>query len=301
MLPDADRTLPVEGPLNLRATLEPMRRGPGDPTVRFDDDAIWRAARTPEGPVSLRLAPEGMGVHASAWGEGAGWMVERVADLLGLHDDDAGFRPDSPLLKELYRRFRGMRFGRTGQVMEALVPTILSQRVTGPNAGRSWKEVVWTWGERAPGPRKMWVTPDPRRLAALAPWELIRCGVEARRGEVVVRACRVARRMEEAAGMTTEAAAERLMAVRGVGPWTAAKVIRVVLGDPDVVPTGDYHLPHTVAWALADEPRGTDERMLELLEPYRPHRGRVVRLLGLAEIHAPKYGPRRGVVDIRER
>ncbi|MBW2254586.1 MAG: DNA-3-methyladenine glycosylase 2 family protein, partial [Deltaproteobacteria bacterium] len=63
----------------------------------------------------------------------------------------------------------------------------------------------------------------------------------------------------------------------------------------------DFHLPHTVAWALAGEPRGTDERMLELLEPYRPHRGRVVRLVGLAAIHAPKYGPRMEVVDIRER
>jgi len=301
MQPDADQFLPVEGPLNLRATLEPMRRGPGDPTVRFDEDAIWRAVRTPEGPVSVRLAPEGSGVRALAWGDGAVWMMARVADLLGLHDDDSGFRPDTPLLKKLHRRFRGMRFGRTGQVMEALVPTILSQRVTGPNAGRSWKEVVWRYGERAPGPRKLWVGPDPRRLAALAPQELVRCGVEGRRGEVVVRACQVARRMEEAAAMSTEAAAERLMSVRGVGAWTAGKVIRVVAGDPDVVPIGDYHLPHTVAWALAGEPRGTDERMLELLEPYRPHRGRVVRLLGLAESHAPKFGPRRSVVDIRER
>ena len=47
-----------------------------------------------------------------------------------------------------------------------------------------------------------------------------------------------------------------------------------------------------VAWALAGEPRGTDERMLELLEPYRGQRGRVVRLLELAGIAAPRYGPR---------
>jgi hypothetical protein len=47
-----------------------------------------------------------------------------------------------------------------------------------------------------------------------------------------------------------------------------------------------------VAWALAGEPRGTDERMLELLEPYRGQRGRVVRLLEASGIRAPAYGPR---------
>ncbi len=47
-----------------------------------------------------------------------------------------------------------------------------------------------------------------------------------------------------------------------------------------------------VAWALAGEARGTDERMLELLEPYRGQRGRVLRLLELAGVRAPRYGPR---------
>ena len=48
---------------------------------------------------------------------------------------------------------------------------------------------------------------------------------------------------------------------------------------------GDYHLPNLVAWALAGEPRGTDERMLELLEPYRGHRGRVQQLLEAGGLH----------------
>ena len=54
---------------------------------------------------------------------------------------------------------------------------------------------------------------------------------------------------------------------------------------------GDFHLPNLVAWALAGEPRADDARMLELLEPYRGQRARVIRLLELSGIRAPRYGP----------
>ena len=50
--------------------------------------------------------------------------------------------------------------------------------------------------------------------------------------------------------------------------------------------------PHTVAWYLAGEERGSDERMVELLEPYRGHRFRVVSLLWQSGITAPRRGPR---------
>ena len=49
---------------------------------------------------------------------------------------------------------------------------------------------------------------------------------------------------------------------------------RVVVGDPDTVVVGDYGLPALVAWNLAGERTADDARMLELLEPERPHRAR---------------------------
>jgi 3-methyladenine DNA glycosylase/8-oxoguanine DNA glycosylase len=64
------------------------------------------------------------------------------------------------------------------------------------------------------------------------------------------------------------------------------------LGDPDAVPVGDLHLPHLVAWALAGEHAATDARMLELLEPFRGHRARVVRLLEESGIRPEMHGPR---------
>jgi 3-methyladenine DNA glycosylase/8-oxoguanine DNA glycosylase len=98
-------------------------------------------------------------------------------------------------------------------------------------------------------------------------------------------------RLEAVSGQDPAALGRRLQRIRGIGPWTAAIVTAVVLGDPDAVPVGDYHLPNTVAWWLADEPRATDERMLELLEPYQGHRWRVIRM-AKATGGAPKYGPK---------
>jgi 3-methyladenine DNA glycosylase/8-oxoguanine DNA glycosylase len=95
------------------------------------------------------------------------------------------------------------------------------------------------------------------------------------------------------------AAAARLRAYPGIGPWTAAEVTLRALGDPDAVSVGDFHLPNVVAFALAGEPRGDDARMLELLEPWRGHRARVVRLLEAGGIEAPKYGPRYAAPDRR--
>ena len=98
--------------------------------------------------------------------------------------------------------------------------------------------------------------------------------------------------------MDLPSAWSRLQAFAGVGAWTAAKVALVALGDADAVPVGDYHLPHMVGYAFEGKARSTDERMLELLEPYRGHRARVLRLLMLAGISAPRFGPKVALRDI---
>jgi len=115
---------------------------------------------------------------------------------------------------------------------------------------------------------------------------------------VIIAAARSAKRLEETVSMDIPAANRRLQAFQGVGPWTAAKVALVALGDADAVPVGDYNLPHSVGYALEGTPRSTDERMLELLDPYRGHRGRVIRLIGVAGIGAPRFGPRMPLRDL---
>ena len=69
-------------------------------------------------------------------------------------------------------------------------------------------------------------------------------------------------------------------------------------GDADAVPVGDWHLPGHVGNALAGEPRADDARMLELLEPFRPHRGRVLRLLVSGVAAPPRRAPRARIHDL---
>ena len=276
----------------------PLRRGRADPTIRFGADGAWRAARTPDGPATVQLRVAGGAVEARAWGPGAEWALDAAPDLVGARDDEEGFVAAHPLVAELRRRLAGLRIGKTGAVVDAMVPTVLEQKVQGIVAKRSYARLVRALGEPAPGPAPLLLPPAPERLAALPYHAFHPLGVERRRAETVRLVARHARRLEESAAMTFGDARRRLCALPGVGPWTAAEVALCALGDADAVSVGDYHLPHHVAWALAGEARGDDERMLELLEPYRGHRGRVLRLLVAGAPGPPRFGPRLPLRDI---
>ncbi len=138
----------------------------------------------------------------------------------------------------------------------------------------------------------MRLSPDPALLAALPYYDLHPLGIEQRRADVLRRVCRQAAGLEAAVDLDLPAAYASLQRIRGIGPWSSARAMMVVVGDPDAVPLGDYHIPDSVAWALAKEPRGTDERMLELLEPYAGQRGRVVRMIEAYAGQAPSFGPK---------
>lgn len=291
-MPEASAAIPYDGQLDLGETLGPLRRGQADPTIRFEGRGVWRAMRTPDGPASLHLELGEGRVDATGWGPGSSWAVANVPAMIGLDDRPEDFRPGHPLLFEIHRRHLGLRLGRTGLIFEALLPTILEQKVPGVEAWASYAKLVRALGEPAPGETGLILAPSPARLRATPYWVVHRFGIEQRRFAVITYAASHARSLEATVSMDPPRARRVLMSLPGIGRWSAAEVTIVAHGDRDAVSLGDYHLPHQVAWALAGEPRATDERMLELLEPYRGHRARVIRLLTLGGIQAPRFGPR---------
>ncbi len=306
----ARRTFQLSRPTTLRLVVGPHVGGSVDPTGRVSTQSFVRATRTADGPATLLAEVRGSTVEAEAWGPGADRVLEDAPALLGEGDDDAGFDPGHhPLIADLARRFDGLRIGRTGGVFEALLPAILGQKVTGAEAASSYRGLTAKYGDPAPGPLaarfRLRLQPAPEILAGLPYYVFHPLGVEQRRADVIRRLAREAPRLEALAdlpGMRSEAgamAAAALQRYAGIGPWTAAEVTLRALGDPDAVSIGDFHLPNLVSFALAGDPRGTDERMLELLEPWRGQRARIIRLLELSGKSAPRYGPRFSPIDRR--
>ena len=275
------RRLAFGWPVDLLRTLTFARMGLGDPSMRVIDGAVWRATRTPRGlgTERLRLAADGA-IEVDAWGPGAAWLLERAPALIGAFDAPHTFQPRHALLEHLASLHAGLRIGRTEAVFETALYVALEQRVATREAWRNWRLLVRALGEPAPGPLADLLVPaSPQRIAA-TPYEVFhRFGVERRRADLLRRLAVVARRLEEITDLPLDSAYRRLTSIPGVGPWTAGRVAMLALGDPDAVFIGDLHIPDMVASALAGERRGSDERMLELLEPYRGHRARVVRLL----------------------
>jgi 3-methyladenine DNA glycosylase/8-oxoguanine DNA glycosylase len=299
----ASRTFVVHGPLDLRRTLAPLSRGAGDPTIRLGAGRAWLATRTTAGPATVALSHEGDTVRAEAWGPGADCALTGVPDLLALGTEPDQIPAGHPIVAQLARRYAGVRIPRSGAVLESLVPAILEQKVSGQAARRAWTGLIRTHGEAAPGPTewRLRLAPDPAILAGLPYYAYHPFGVERRRADLIRRVATRAAWFEGIAELAFADAYARLTAVPGIGAWTAAEVGVRALGDVDAVSIGDFHLPNLVAFALAGEPRGTDARMLELLEPYRGQRARVVRFLELSGIRAPRYGPRLSLQPIEDR
>jgi len=293
----AERTFRPCPPLDVRLNLG---RGARRPTTLSSPLGVWRATRTPEGAATVLYRQQGAEVQVVAWGPGRAWAVEHAPAAVGDRDGEAaaGFAPSPGLVHDLHRRRPGLRITRTGAVFEALLPTILEQKVIGIEARRSYRGLVRRFGQRPPGPAtvvppQLRLGPAPEVLAELPAWAFHPFGVEAKRADTIRLVARLVDHVEAVAALDSPADARAgLELIPGIGPWTSAEVAGVALGDADAVSVGDYHLPNLVSWRLAGEPRGGDARMLELLAPYAGHRGRVLRLLELDGVKAPRYGPR---------
>jgi len=278
------------------------------------------AASTSTSTAGFVPTPASTRVRAWAWGPGSGWLLDALPAALGLYDDDSGFDSAAhPLIRESARSNPGFRLGRSGRLMEALVPAILEQKVVILEAHRAWRILLSKFGTVPPGPAPagMRVFPEPGVWRRIPSWEWHRAGVEGVRAETIIRAATVAGSLERLLALSHEEADRRLQTIPGIGIWTSAEARQRAAGDPDAVSVGDYHLKNVVGWALAGNDRSSDEEMLALLEPFKGHRHRATRLIGLSgqgarpragtgpnrygsRAHGPqRRGPRMSVRDYR--
>lgn len=292
---DAETSLDTPVPYDLTGTLRHVALGSDDPGTAFADGRAAIALHTPEGPVTMGAVQDGRHLRIRAWGAGADWAVARSAGLFGLEDDPSGFEPKNQTLRELHRRFEGLRLPRLPVITGRLTRIVLEQLVTYIEARRAWHNLLRAHGADAPGPLGLRLPPDGPTLARLSVEELLLTGATHRQARTLIAIGRETSRLERAAGRDPDELSKRLRAIAGIGPWTVACLRGSALGDADAVVLGDYGLPSALAWLMVRQPRADDAWMVEALAPYAGHRYRVVRLLHASGIKPPRRGPGRPV------
>ena len=271
----------IEAPgIDPALVLGPLAMMRTDPTMRLGRHEAIRSTYTPDGPGVIRITwGQRVGqVSVDVSGDGADWLIRQAPRLIGADDDVRGFAPVDAVVNRLWARFRGDRVGATGTVWHDLAWTITQQRVRRSDASQQWRRLAHAYGDVCDGYDDLYTPPDPERLARAAPWSLRSLGIDERRATTLIAAARVAGKLHALTDRPFPDVERPLRTIPGVGPWTLGCLSAFTWGDPDTVIPGDSGIPSLIASTLTGARRADDATMLELLEPYRPHRYRVLRL-----------------------
>lgn len=154
----------------------------------------------------------------------------------------------------------------------SLVLLILEQQVSLASAAAAYSRVRDRIGSM-----------DPDALLATTPADLRTDGVS-RQKDRYLRALAEAvdtgdLDLDGLAGLDDDTARSALMALPGIGRWTADVYLLACLGRPDLWPIGDRALQVAVAEALGLDEVPTGDDLVAIGERWRPHRSTAARLL----------------------
>lgn len=175
-----------------------------------------------------------------------------------------------PLLAPMVAQRPGLRALGALDGFEAAVMTVLGQHVSVAAARTFGGRLVARYG--ADGRAGLRIFPTAALIAATAPPDLqAAVGVTHARARTLQALCEAV--ASEALvldpGADPAAARERLLALPGIGPWTADYLALRVFGDADAFPADDLVIKRILGASRASEARA-------LAEPWRPYRGYAV-------------------------
>lgn len=265
------------------AVLRALARDPLSRTERVKGWTYTAALRLGGAVLGVRVMLEAQTAHCTVLSSvelGSGQRLElhgRLLGLLGLHTDPLRFEAQvdrDEALRPLIENGRGLRLPLLTDPFDALVWAILGQQVTLTFACTLRRRMVERWGEALPG--GLLALPTPQILARLCPEDLLPLGLTRARAETLIHASQAAvdgrlPLQASPAGSATRAERE-LLAVHGIGPWTAQYVLMRGHGFSNCVPLGDSGLGEGLKRFFALEARPSRAETLRLMERFAPYR-----------------------------
>ena len=172
---------------------------------------------------------------------------------------------------------------RPADVYGALLRSITGQQLSVKAAQAIYGRLIERFGGSPPTPQQL-LADDPDAMRAAA--GLSRAKVVALRSlaaHVLAGELQIATLDD----LPDEEVMRELVAVKGIGEWTAHMFLMFTLHRGDVLPTGDQGIKNAVkqAYGLATVPK--PDAMIELAEPWRPHRTRACEYLWRSLDNAP--------------
>ena len=160
--------------------------------------------------------------------------------------------------------------GRPPELYGALVRSIAGQQLSVKAAAAIYARLVARFEGRTPTPREI-LDDDPETLRAAAGFSRAKVASLRSLAEHVLDGSLELERMAE---LPDEEVIAALVAVRGIGVWTAQMFLMFTLHRPDVLPVGDLGVRNAArdAYALAAAPAPAE--LEALAEPWRPFRTR---------------------------
>jgi DNA-3-methyladenine glycosylase II len=200
-----------------------------------------------------------------------------LGGLLGLRIDPAAFAravQDDALFAPLAARQPGLRVIQAATVFEALTWAIIGQQINLPFAIALRRSFIEQAGRAHPS--GLWCYPEAADVARIDIEQLTSRKFSRAKAETLLR---VARLVEDGAlDLALEASADpadvgaRLLAVKGIGPWTVNYALLRGYGYPDCSLHGDVAVRSAIGRLLGNATRPTIGEAEAFLEAYRPHR-----------------------------
>jgi DNA-3-methyladenine glycosylase II len=204
-----------------------------------------------------------------------------LLNMLGLRIDPAPFEAavcDDPLFGPVVRRTPGLRVIQSATVFEALTWAIIGQQINLPFAIALRRSFIQQAGRPHPG--GLWCYPEAPDVARLDVEQLTSRKFSRAKAETLLRlarlvaegALRLDRDANENGNGDLAATAARLLAIKGIGPWTVNYALLRGYGDPDCSLHGDVAVRTAIGRLQGTAVRPDLAQAQSFLAAYRPHR-----------------------------